>query len=248
MKSSCYTRRMEHRKYKTPHNYTVYLDLEESYKMVARVLGTYETFKFKLLSNLLLENMTFLDVGSCKGDFALFAATLINKGRIYAFEPEPTNFKWIVRSIQENQFANITAINAALSDSTSTAILHLGKESGWHTLNEEQLQPTQTQDSSQCLVYTKQLDNMNLKNLHLMKVDVEGSEHRVFEGAKETIAEYRPIILLELHAHLGADIASINEMFSKLNYTFALTKNPTVKIDALPTDPKSLDYDVILWP
>ena len=46
-------------------------------------------------------------------------------------------------------------------------------------------------------IQMKTIDSMNLDSLNFLKIDVEGAEPYVIEGAKKTIAKYKPIILYE---------------------------------------------------
>jgi hypothetical protein len=66
-------------------------------------------------------------------------------------------------------------------------------------------------------VETRTLDSFNFKDVSLIKIDVEGSEYDVIEGAQDTIKNERPIILCEHHR----DLCSVDKLFSiinKINY------------------------------
>jgi predicted methyltransferase len=68
----------------------IFLDIDESPMMRARIEGTYEPFKTRMVQRLLQPGMTYIDIGTNKGYFALLAARLLNgTGRVLAFEPEP---------------------------------------------------------------------------------------------------------------------------------------------------------------
>ncbi|MDA1051696.1 MAG: hypothetical protein O3C40_14600 [Planctomycetota bacterium] len=79
----------------------IFLDIDESPMMRARVEGTYEPLKTRALQSLLTPGMTFVDVGTNKGYFALLAAKLLRgTGRVLVFEPEPWNCQCIRRSVR----------------------------------------------------------------------------------------------------------------------------------------------------
>lgn len=68
----------------------IFLDIDESPMMRARIEGTYEPYKTRALQQLLKAGMTYLDIGTNKGYFALLAAKLLDgAGQVFAFEPEP---------------------------------------------------------------------------------------------------------------------------------------------------------------
>ncbi len=68
------------------------------------------------------------------------------------------------------------------------------------------------------------LDSLELPQLNFFKIDVEGVEGQVLDGAMATISKYRPIILLEINSPLlafnGESFTSISIRMSGLNYSF----------------------------
>lgn len=62
------------------------------------------------------------DVGAHAGMTAYFLAHMVGpEGRVYAFEPDETNYKFLLRNIEMHSLANVTPVKAALSDKTGTA-------------------------------------------------------------------------------------------------------------------------------
>ena len=53
-------------------------------------------------------------------------------------------------------------------------------------------------EKSEYIIHIDKLDNMCLENISFIKIDVEGSELKVLEGAQETIIKYKPTIFIEL--------------------------------------------------
>src|SRR6202008_673039 len=78
------------------------------------------------------------------------------------------------------------------------------------------------------------LDGFALSEVRFIKIDVEGSENDVLNGARATIARDRPVLLLELlagtYADPGADTAAVCESFG---YD-AFIVHKREKIPALP--------------
>src|SRR5215831_8306954 len=83
-------------------------------------------------------------------------------------------------------------------------------------------------------VEIRTLDEVGLAGVRFVKADVEGGEREVLDGARETIARDRPIILLELlsgtHENPAADTAAICESFGYEAFIVQRGK----KIAALP--------------
>jgi hypothetical protein len=63
----------------------------------------------------------------------------------------------------------------------------------------------------------------DIKNIELIKVDVEGAEHFVVQGAKETLSNFSPILLIEVHS-VVAMLELIRELVN-LNYGVNLLKD-----------------------
>ncbi len=186
----------------------LYVDITESPMMLARVLGAFEVEKHKAVKTFLKPGSAFIDVGANKGDFALLAAKISGgSGKVLAFEPESTNCHWISESIAANHYSNISLYEMALSDEDGEAALFLGKKSGWHTL----LPGQPARDQGVVNVKVRRLDSL-LEEQHftapigVIKIDVEGAEMRVLQGASKTLdANPQVVLLIDLHPQLSVD-------------------------------------------
>ncbi len=227
-----------YRKYKV-HGVVIYLNIGESPMMLARALGTYEPAKFSYLERFLKEGMAFVDVGANKGDFALFAAA---KGArpVYAFEPAPDNCAWIRRSITANGLDAIRLFEAALSDETGEATLFLGAKSGWHSL----IAGLPQRNAGTRRVRTFRLDDVLAPDARVdcLKIDVEGAENRVVTGAARTLARHRPVVLVDIHPGLGADVPGLFAAFKELGYTAFLLRAPERPLTIPPTEALDLVF------
>ncbi|MEE9200225.1 MAG: FkbM family methyltransferase, partial [Candidatus Brocadiales bacterium] len=79
--------------------------------------GVYDKRLTKLFKKLIKPGMIVVDVGANIGYYTLIVAKLTgNDGRVYAFEPEPNNYRLLVKNIEMNGYTNITPIQKALSN------------------------------------------------------------------------------------------------------------------------------------
>lgn len=73
-------------------------------------------------------------------------------------------------------------------------------------------------NASDAQVKSLRIDDLKIQNLHLLKIDAEGSEFRVLEGARDTIARLKPVLIVEANplfiGAIGAEKlkATIEEM------------------------------------
>lgn len=192
----------------------MYLNLSEPLAL-RRLLGRYERPKMEFFRRHLKPGMTFVDVGANLGDFSLVASRLVgNSGRVISFEPDPGNCQWLRESIAKNELANVELREEALSNTEGQATFFLGDVSGWHTLKGGQLQ----HEKGRITVATRRLDSLGLDRIDVMKIDVEGAELEVLQGAHESLRRCRPLLLIDLHPHMGADVAAVAAMLRELGY------------------------------
>jgi protein O-GlcNAc transferase len=166
---------------------------------VLREQGDWFEDEIRFLRTLIRPGMQILDVGANYGLYALSLARLLQgNGAIWAFEPTSAVAGCLARSIRQNGFtATITLIRAALSDHAGTARLSLN---GNPELNS--LQPAQGTASTSELVTLNTLDayydTYQWGQIDFFKLDAEGEELRILDGARRFLAQRSPLIMYEL--------------------------------------------------
>ncbi len=154
----------------------------------------YEPQVARVLKHIIKEGMTVVDIGANIGCHTMLAAQLVGKkGKVYAFEPEPSNFQELQENIKLNKFTNVEAIQKAVSEGNGTAELFLSRvESGSHSL------VYRNPDVRKILkVDMVSLDSViNSHKVDLIKTDTEGNDMLVLLGAKNTIANSPDIKLI----------------------------------------------------
>ena len=171
-----------------------------------------------LLELLIREDEAFFDVGANWGMESLHAAVLANwRGPIHAFEPVQGTFDDLQSLIsQAGLEGRITAHNLALSHTSGTNPMAVSEfNSGSSKLI---YAPTPVSQS----VQTMRLDDLTLPDPTFIKLDVEGHEAQVCQGARETIARVRPFIIFETWSTETnyMDSESIFRSLGELGYVF----------------------------
>lgn len=156
--------------------------------------GEYGEEEFGLLAQLLKPGMTALDIGANIGALTLpMARTVGAKGRVLAFEPQRAIFQLLTANAALNALSNIETRHAAVGAAAGDIVVPLiDYEKGG---NYGALALGAFEAGERVPVVT--VDGLGLAQCHVMKVDVEGMENEVLEGAKATIAEFRPTLYLE---------------------------------------------------
>jgi FkbM family methyltransferase len=148
----------------------------------------------ELFNNYLRPGMTVVDVGANIGVHTVyFARTLGPDGQVFAFEPQRILYQILCGNIALNQHNNVVALNAGLgAQSGNIVVPRLDYASGG---NFGGLSLGQWKKGDEVPLRT--LDSCGLKACHLIKIDVEGMELAVLEGAKSVLDEHKPLLYVE---------------------------------------------------
>jgi FkbM family methyltransferase len=150
----------------------------------------------------LLRDAVILDVGSNIGLFAQAVVNTVPYKHLHLFEPSREYSQVGQQLLQDAK--NITHHNLALGSTNSEIKLFKCNTGniGWNTMLPKDPNATGdfTQDLDQEMVQQVVLDQYltNLDQLDFVKIDVEGFEHHVLTGAFDTIAKFKPYLLIEV--------------------------------------------------
>jgi len=160
-------------------------------------------------------NTTVVDIGANMGTFTVRLGQLVGpKGSVIAFEPQRVMYQQMCCNVFLNKLRNVHAHQVAI-----------GKEHGdvyLTPIDYDRGAPGEVRihGSSGERVSCAPLDDYELRNVSLIKIDVERYEPFVFDGARKTIEENRPVILFELTTLPLPDYPEdyVVRMLSELNY------------------------------
>lgn len=167
------------------------------------VTGYYEPNQLYFLDQVLKAGNVFVDVGANMGLYSLFAANRVGvHGYIIAIEPSTRDFERLETNVKLNSFRNIKPEHCALSNHAGFAELHIAKErnAGHNTFGTFAYEGVRQERTEHVRLQTldEMIQQKRLERIDVIKVDVEGSELSVLEGAENTINKFHPILLLEL--------------------------------------------------
>jgi FkbM family methyltransferase len=143
----------------------------------------------------------FLDVGCNKGEYTYAASKFLEPYNIYSFEP---NLK--LNYILEKIFSEVNVLPYALSNEETKAKFKVPSLNGHEddSLGSLNTEAKETNETSADIfeVQCKRLDDVvahyKIKRVDFIKIDVEGFELAVLEGAQHTIDEHSPLLLIEI--------------------------------------------------
>lgn len=134
-----------------------------------------------------------VDVGAHCGFYSVLLARLYTE--VLAFEPSKYQRSLLRENLRLNNCTNVRVVSSALGSKRGMSQLHvMGRSGGTNTLTD--VSPEEPPMLSYP-VSVERLDDFGIGKVSFLKVDVEGFECEVIEGASETLARDLPIILLE---------------------------------------------------
>jgi FkbM family methyltransferase len=166
--------------------------------------GVWDPLLTVFIRNTLKSNDVFVDVGANAGYFTLLAANCVgSSGKVLSIEPNPLIARQLRSNITRSQLENVFIEEAACSDSSDPLVLNLHDDSN---SGRASVSRGNANGADRVQVESITLDQLvskyNLRQVTLVKIDVEGAEFMVLRGMGETISRFRPLIVLELEAEL----------------------------------------------
>lgn len=183
-------------------NYFINLDKEKNDCIKQSLINNsyWENHLVNLMKKHVVPGTIILDIGAHIGTHTINFAKWVNHGVVYAFEPQPKIFRELFYNIALNNIKNVKLFNTAIGSKNGKIELSPLTE-----LNEG---GTGCYGNSGIFADLITIDSLNLNNVSLIKIDVEGMEDSVLEGAKETILRNKPIIFIEF---TGCDIINTKD-------------------------------------
>lgn len=220
------------------HCYPVYYPLYAVWKALS------DRCERALLSRLIRPGMTIVDVGANIGIYTRFFSELAAaSGHVYAFEPAPSNYK----RLQENaeHFANVSLNQSAVGDSSGTIRLFVSDE-----LNVDHRTFDSGDGRKRIDVPVVCLDEYFTvgHRVDLIKIDVQGYELSVLQGAKRVLSENHDIkVLMEFWPYGLAKAAvtpsTVIEFLNSLGFEIRTTSDPDGDLfDGTGLDPNNIDH------
>lgn len=181
----------------------IYLDTDDrSVSPQILTTGTWEKGITRFFQTYVPESCRYVEVGANYGYYALQAACLVgDEGSVTAFEPGPRMYSLLERTIDINGVAPRTVLHPlAVSDSIGPATFYI--KGDWHggcSLYDEADSPLEITEVE---VQTTTLDAaLGATRVDFLKIDAEGAEASVLDGAKQVFeASPEMILMIEVHA------------------------------------------------
>ena len=201
-------------------------------------LGSYEFQKQNTFCLYVRQGDVVWDLGADAGFYSLLASVLVGSaGRVFSFEPLPTNQAYLRKHILISGILNCKAFDLAVGDRDGTCSFEIVHTHQCHLIGQE----LADKNANVITVRTVRLDDLvsssEILPPNLIKCGIEGTEFEALSGAAETISRYRPTIFLATHGRQVHDRCC--DFLSRLNYELLPIDESSVEkaeeLLALPT-------------
>jgi len=179
---------------KCRHGWMLYHSTDQYIGRGLKKYGEFSEGEVALFSQMLHPGDLVVEAGANFGAHTVAMAKMVDKqGCIVAFEPQRLVYQAMVANVALNSLSNVVAIQAGLGAySGAIKVPVLNPEKG-HNFGGFNISNHKVGEE----VPVKTIDSLNLSSCRLIKVDVEGMECEVLEGARNTITRLRPALYVE---------------------------------------------------
>jgi FkbM family methyltransferase len=147
---------------------------------------------------------TAIDLGSNIGQMTIALSKLVGKnGKVISVEPDPFLFYILNKNIIKNKCFNCNAYSMCAWDSSEINLPYPDPNlSRFESLGSYGVSFNKQTNR---MLPAVALDDLNLKNVSFIKIDIQGSELHALRGLKQTILKFKPTILVEYEPIFNSD-------------------------------------------
>jgi FkbM family methyltransferase len=170
-------------------------------------INNFETTEIEFVRQSLQPGNVFLDVGANAGAYTIIAAKEVGTtGHVYAFEPGVRELSLLRHNIAINNLTNVTVIEKAVSNYKGTTKFAISQDGAMNSLAETNhpQQKIAEWQTVEIISLDDFVEDFGVQKLDFIKIDVEGAEHLVFEGAKNLLLNTKKINILFEASDLNA--------------------------------------------
>ena len=170
----------------------------------------FEEAELRKIQNFLnnAEGLNICDIEANIGNHTLYFVNEMHANHVYSFEPVESTFDILQKNVSINLLDNVTLFNVALGKAEGNGTINVRQE---NNCGANQIIPD---ENGQTQMITLDSVNFNEK-IDFVKMDVEGFEKDVLQGAKRFLGENSPVLFIEIFQE---NFTEVNEILEGYGY------------------------------
>jgi len=177
---------------------------------------TWESFMHQYFKKFSNRNKIALDIGANIGTHTVYLSEYFKE--VHGFEPQRKVFDLLKSNIKINNCHNVKLHNFGLGVKNEIVQMQKFDENSDYNQGGVGIDLNENDEPKGEEIYVKVLDELNLKDVGFIKLDVEGYEYFVLKGGERTISISRPIVIIEINYKSKEYRKDIFQFFKKLRY------------------------------
>ncbi len=184
-----------------------------------------DSVEHSILKSFLKPGDTFVDLGANHGSYSVIASQIVGcKGLVIAFEPQQDLAALVERSLEATRTCDFKVINAGCSDRAGTADFFIPARASGSAGVFAEFSASGEHRSKRIDLTTLDdvMASILVRGTLFLKLDVEGSEFNALIGARKTLQQHRPAILMEVNPlsarASGHSVQELLEMLFEMGY------------------------------
>lgn len=171
---------------------------------------------------------TIVDIGANVGEISFISSKLVgDEGKVISYEPDHTNFKRFIKNIEINNFQNISYFNLGLGNQKGEFEIEIldPNNRGMNRIvphTNFDLQVPFIKQLVQIETLDDHIESLKLSKVDLIKIDTEGFEFHILQGAQQVLKKYHPKLFIEIDEKnlilQGTHPSELIEMLHQNNY------------------------------
>ena len=158
-------------------------------------------FDFLELNQIDCEGKDIVDIGANNGNFAVDFSHLVgDHGRVFSFEPQRIIYYQLCANVFLNGLDNVYCYNVAVGNGIEKYVVIQIPD--YHSKEAVNFGDVKISKYGGDIVEQRALDSYTFTSIAFIKIDVQGYESFVIDGAIETIKKHKPYIFIEFEDHL----------------------------------------------
>lgn len=167
----------------------------DNFEYIFKTKNSCDAMPMMMALNDMIKNSNIsIDIGANIGITTIWMAR--NSKKVFAFEPEKTNLERLKENLSVNNISNVEIIPKCVTNKIGTDELKISEDYGHHTLSEYHISKLKGIQKVETVTLDDFCKTRNINMIDLLKIDVEGYELEVLQGASDLLKSKRVKIIV----------------------------------------------------